>query len=296
MEILAGGLSAAGACCFTNPLEVVKNRLQLQGELRARGQYVKTYRGPVHGLLVMARTDGLVSLQSGLFPALLYQLVMNGLRLGTYAELDRRGFIKNKTGEVSTLKTIGCSAFSGVIGGFVGSPIFLVKTQLQTASSSTISVGTQHNHNSMVSALRNIYSRGGVPGLWQGVTASIPRISIGSSAQLVTYSLTMEKLDSLALYGSGSWQNNMIGAVLSGFVVAVVINPFDVLSTRLYNQSSVDRLYVGYTDCISKILKTEGPLAFYKGLAAQYFRIGPHSFLSLVLWHHTRKSFGLEKL
>ena len=74
MEVLAGGLSAATACMFTNPLEVVKNRLQLQGELLARGEYVKTYRGPVHGLMVMARTDGLVSLQAGLGPAMLYQV------------------------------------------------------------------------------------------------------------------------------------------------------------------------------------------------------------------------------
>ena len=74
MEVVAGGLSAATACMFTNPLEVVKNRLQLQGELLARGEYVKTYRGPVHGLMVMARTDGLASLQAGLGPAMLYQV------------------------------------------------------------------------------------------------------------------------------------------------------------------------------------------------------------------------------
>ena len=50
-------------------------RLQLQGELRARGEYVRTYRGPVHGLLVMARSDGLRSLQAGLAPAMMYQVL-----------------------------------------------------------------------------------------------------------------------------------------------------------------------------------------------------------------------------
>ena len=30
MEVLAGGVAASVACIFTNPLEVVKNRLQLQ--------------------------------------------------------------------------------------------------------------------------------------------------------------------------------------------------------------------------------------------------------------------------
>ena len=35
MEVLAGGLAASAACIFTNPLEVVKNRLQLQAVLTA---------------------------------------------------------------------------------------------------------------------------------------------------------------------------------------------------------------------------------------------------------------------
>ena len=94
----------------------------------------------------------------------------------------------------------------------------------------------------------------------------------------------------------GSWESNLVGALLSGFVVAVVINPLDVVTTRLYNQpSSSSRLYSGYVDCVLKIAGKEGVSAFYKGLTAQYFRIGPHSFLSLIFWHHTRSSLGLLK-
>lgn len=33
-ECLTGGVAASGACFFTNPLEVVKTRMQLQGELQ----------------------------------------------------------------------------------------------------------------------------------------------------------------------------------------------------------------------------------------------------------------------
>ena len=118
---------------------------------------VTTDRGPFHGLYVLARTDGILALQSGLAPACLYQvrktfwhyptffqvllvkhlklftysffhsfllkpsfmnvnkiiitsisiwfvrliivmfkLVMNGLRLGIYAELENRGCLTNK--------------------------------------------------------------------------------------------------------------------------------------------------------------------------------------------------------
>eukprot|EP00088_Acartia_fossae_P002960 TRINITY_DN11230_c0_g1_i1.p1 TRINITY_DN11230_c0_g1~~TRINITY_DN11230_c0_g1_i1.p1 ORF type:complete len:299 (-),score=15.17 TRINITY_DN11230_c0_g1_i1:124-1020(-) len=296
MEVIAGGLSAAGACFFTNPMEVVKNRLQLQGELKAKGHFTKHYRGPLHGLFIMARTDGFVALQSGLAPAICYQLVMNGLRLGSYAEMERRGLLKTKKGETSFSRVLVGSSVSGLLGGLVGSPIYLVKTQMQTSSSAAISVGYQHKHTGMITAFSNIYSAAGLRGLWQGATASVPRISIGSAAQLLSYRFTMDKLNEFGWFGSDdtSWKNNIAGATLSGFVVAVVINPFDVLSTRLYNQPRDQRMYSGYLDCVRQILRTEGPLAFYKGLVAQYMRIGPHSFLSLVFWHHTRTAMGLK--
>ena len=203
-------------------------RLQVQGELQARGEYTKIYRGPLHGLYTMARTDGLRAIQAGLGPAMLYQLVMNGLRLGTFAEMEKRGWSRDNQGKSSSARTAGCSVVAGVIGGLVGSPVFLVKTHLQTSSSAGIAVGHQHQHGSMVKAFTSLYKAGGVSGLWQGASASIPRISIGSAAQLLTYTRVTEMLGP----GRPAWQNNILAAFLSGFVVAVVINPLDVIATR----------------------------------------------------------------
>lgn len=44
VEFFLAGLAGCGACLFTNPLEVVKIRMQLQGELKARGQTTIVYR------------------------------------------------------------------------------------------------------------------------------------------------------------------------------------------------------------------------------------------------------------
>ena len=40
-ECVLGAAAASSACLFTNPLEVVKTRMQLQGELKARGEYTR---------------------------------------------------------------------------------------------------------------------------------------------------------------------------------------------------------------------------------------------------------------
>lgn len=43
-------------------------------------------------------------------------------------------------------------------------------------------------------------------------------------------------------------------------------------------------LYKNNLDCVAKIYKTEGIAAFYKGVGAIYFRLGPHTVLCLMFW------------
>lgn len=58
VDFLQGGLASCGAVVISNPLEVVKIRLQLQGELARQGQYVKHYDGVLSAFKVVARTEG----------------------------------------------------------------------------------------------------------------------------------------------------------------------------------------------------------------------------------------------
>jgi solute carrier family 25, member 34/35 len=55
----AGALAACGAVTVTNPMEVVKTRLQLQGELAARGQVRKVYTGVLQALRIIAVKEGI---------------------------------------------------------------------------------------------------------------------------------------------------------------------------------------------------------------------------------------------
>jgi solute carrier family 25 protein 34/35 len=128
VDFLLGGLAACGAGFFTNPLEVAKTRMQLQGELVARGHYVVHYRNVLHAFYQIARVDGLPALQKGLVPALWYQFVMNGVRLGTYQEMINLGLTKNSDGKISLWRSAVAAAVSGSLGAFIGSPLYMVQT------------------------------------------------------------------------------------------------------------------------------------------------------------------------
>lgn len=297
MEFLLGGLAACGAGFFTNPLEVVKTRIQLQGELRARGHYTVHYRNVFHAFYAIGKHDGLRALQSGLSPALWYQFFMNGTRLGAYHIMEDLHLTKNSNGSVNVGRSILAGATAGCIGAFVGSPFYLVKVQLQAQSAAPIAVGYQHHHEGMMPALTRIYRKEGVRGLWRGANAALLRVSSGSAMQLTTFSKIKSHINHLAIFRERSWLEALVASSASGVVVVATMTPFDVCCTRLYNQptdaTGKGVLYSNVLDCFVKVFKAEGLMGFYKGVTASFLRLGPHTVLSLVFWSELRREYAV---
>ncbi|KAM4613044.1 solute carrier family 25 member 34 [Polymixia lowei] len=287
LDFALGALACCGACLFTNPLEVVKTRLQLQGELRARGSYQRHYRGILQALWVVGRTDGLRGLQKGLSVGLMYQGLMNGVRLGSYSYCEAFGLTKVHGGSLLS------GAGAGALGAFIASPAYLVKTHLQAQSVETIAVGHQHNHQGVSSAFASIYRREGVIGLWRGVNGAVPRVMVGSATQLATFSSAKEWVSHSQWFSPNSWLIALVAAMISGVAVTITMTPFDVISTRLYNQPVDEfrrgRLYHGFSDCLLKVCQTEGLLGLYKGMGPVFIRLGPHTVLSMLFWDLMRQ-------
>lgn len=218
---------------------------------------------------------------------------MNGSRLGFYEPMKPviGSFIPDTSPILHWLRNVTCGAITGAIGAGIGSPFFLVKTRLQAASSSSNAVGDQHSYKGMFDGFSKIISQDGVFGLWRGASASITRVMVGSATQLSTYDLLKTKLQS----NYGITEGIGLSAASSfatGIFVCFAMNPFDVISTRLYNQKSSSgkgTRYNGFFDCIVKTFKSEGPFAFYKGLTAHYFRIGPHTLLTFIFYEEYKR-------
>ncbi|XP_060528397.1 solute carrier family 25 member 35-like [Cylas formicarius] len=288
MEFLIGGFAGMGACLFTNPLEVVKTRMQLQGELQAKGRHAVHYKNVFHSGYVIAKNDGLLALQKGLCPALLVQLVMNGLRLGTFQFADSRGYIRDDRGKLVFSKSVLVTAVGGVIGQFLSSPLFLIKTHLQSQAVKTIAVGHQHHHDGFVSALITIYKANGIAGLFRGAAASVPRILVGGPVQLISFEyakLGFERYDYIA---DRPLLKSFLASMVGGIALTAVGTPFDLILTRIYNQPIDSHgkgiLYKNYADCIRKVYNSEGVMGFYKGIGPMYLRLGPHTVLCLIFW------------
>ncbi|KNG84606.1 oxaloacetate transport protein [Aspergillus nomiae NRRL 13137] len=284
---IAGGVAACGAVTVTHSFETVKIRLQLQGELQTKSEAVKKYKGVFHGVKVILQNEGPRGLFRGIGSAYIYQVLLNGCRLGFYEPL--RKTLTTSIYQDAQVQSLGINVFagaaSGIIGAAAGSPFFLVKTRLQSFSP-FLPVGTQHNYRNSFDGLRKIYTSEGVGGLYRGVNAAMVRTGFGSSVQLPTYFFAKRRLvkhlgmeDGPALH--------LASSTASGFVVCCVMHPPDTIMSRMYNQTG--NLYKGALDCLFQTVRKEGLLAIYKGYFAHLARILPHTILTLSLAEQTNK-------
>ncbi|XP_023019306.2 solute carrier family 25 member 35 isoform X1 [Leptinotarsa decemlineata] len=288
MEFAIGGAAAMGAGFFTNPLEVLKTRMQLQGELKAKGQHAVHYKNVIHAGYVVAKNDGILALQKGLVPALWVQLFLNGMRLGTYQFANNRGMVKDVHGNVIFYKSVLVAGVGGTLGQLSCSPFFLIKTHLQAQATASIAVGHQHHHDGLWQALKTIYGQHGIRGLFRGAAASIPRAAVGSVSQLMGFEYAKQYLLEYQYFRDKKLLTAFCGSMVGGVAISVAMTPFDLIMTRLYNQPTdakgKGKLYSSYMDCVLKIYRSEGSAAFYKGVGPMYLRLGPHTVLCLVFW------------
>jgi len=296
-SFIAGGIAACGAVTVTHSFETVKIRLQLQGELQTKSNAPKLYRGAFHGIGVIYQNEGLRGLLRGLSCAYAYQTMLNGCRLGLYdpirttcnSLLLTSSPYNTEDARVRTYQSlpinIASGAASGLVGAFLGSPLFLVKTRLQSASP-FLPVGTQHQYVNARDGLSRIYAAEGIKGLWRGVGPAMVRTGFGSSVQLPTYFFAKRLLQKHAGMADGTPLHFMSSAA-SGFAVCVVMHPPDTVMNRMYNQTG--NLYKSSFDCLYRTVRTEGVLAIYKGFFAHLARILPHTILTLTFAEQTNK-------
>ncbi|KAK6536463.1 Mitochondrial oxaloacetate carrier protein [Arthrobotrys megalospora] len=284
---IAGGLAACGAVTVTNPFEVVKTRLQLQGELASRTQVKKVYTGIFQALHLIYKTEGVRGTQKGLGCAYIYQILLNGCRLGFYEPIRSSTtlLISGDSKHQIPYVNVFAGATSGIMGGIAGSPFFLFKTRLQSYSPA-FPVGTQHPYKNFVEAARTIYSSEGFKGLYRGVTSAVVRTGAGSSVQLPTYFFAKRQIEKYGLMEEGPLKH-IAASSCSGVAVCIVMHPPDTIMSRMYNQNG--NLYSSLADCFVKTIKTEGLFAVYKGVTAHLARILPHTILTLSLAEQTNK-------
>ncbi|ODV78291.1 mitochondrial carrier [Suhomyces tanzawaensis NRRL Y-17324] len=185
-EILAG--MSAGACqvVFTNPLEIVKIRLQMQGGSKVNnpGEIPKKHLSA--GQIV--KQLGLKGLYKGAGACLLRDVPFSAIYFPTYANLKRIMFgfdpNDNKHQRLSTWQLLVSGALAGAPAAFFTTPADVIKTRLQVESKTH-----ETKYSGIAHAARVILKEEGFSAFFKGSIARVFRSSPQFGFTLASYEL-----------------------------------------------------------------------------------------------------------
>lgn len=291
MKFVLGGLSCMAAACVTNPIDVIKTRLQLQGQLSSK-QAEQHYKGFIRGSLQIVRDEGFTGLYKGLSPSVLREATYSTLRMGGYDMMKTYlGATDPKT--TPLWKKLLAGATSGAFGACLANPADLVKVRMQAQAKAG-----GHKYSGLSDAFYSIYSQDGVRGLYKGVWPSTQRAALLTATQLACYDHVKHFLLNSGIRKKDNIITHFCSSVVAGFFAAAVTSPFDVVKSRIMNQPTPtpgsSPLYSGTLDCFRKTIKAEGVHGLYKGFIPNWMRIGPHTIVTFIVYEELRKVFGLN--
>ncbi|KAJ6370332.1 hypothetical protein OIU76_028580 [Salix suchowensis] len=281
-----GGVASVIAGASTHPLDLIKVRMQLQGESHVPNlSSVQSCRpafalsstatislpttlelpapprvGPLSIGVRIIQSEGTAALFSGISATLLRQTLYSTTRMGLYDVLKHK-WTDPDTNSMPLASKIGAGLISGAVGAAVGNPADVAMVRMQ--ADGRLPVDHRRNYKSVVDALSQMSKQEGAK------------------------EMILEK--GLLSDGIGT---HVAASFVAGFVASVASNPIDVIKTRVMNmkvEPGVEPPYKGALDCAVKTVKAEGPMALYKGFIPTISRQGPFTVVLFVTLEQVRK-------
>ncbi|OAA51969.1 Mitochondrial carrier domain protein [Metarhizium rileyi] len=196
-EILAGATAGGCQVVFTNPLEIVKIRLQVQGEV------AKSVEGtPKRSAMWIVRNLGLVGLYKGASACLLRDVPFSAIYFPTYSHLKKDFFGESPTKKLGVLQLLTAGAIAGMPAAYLTTPCDVIKTRLQVEARKGEASYTGLRH-----AASTIWKEEGFTAFFKGGPARIFRSSPQFGFTLAAY----EVLQTLLPMPGGKKEEKMAG-------------------------------------------------------------------------------------
>ena len=182
-EIVSGG--SAGGCqvIFTNPLEIVKIRLQTQGEMlrTAVKEGMANPAAPRRGAVSIVKELGLLGLYKGAGACLLRDIPFSAIYFPCYSHVKKSVF-HEETRQLGVFDLLASGAIAGMPAAYLTTPADVIKTRLQVETKRGETV-----YNGIVDAARKIYREEGIRAFFKGGLPRIFRSSPQFGATLMCY-------------------------------------------------------------------------------------------------------------
>jgi hypothetical protein len=266
-SLVIGGISGSIAEICVMPPFVIRTRMMVQGAA-AKSSSVSSYTSFLDAGRTMYRTEGIRSFYKGLGVNAIFTPFARGLYM-VGMEVS-----KQNLGEGTALLDFASGMNAQLLSSIAYVPRDIIVERCAIDGQIKSLVGSTA---SSVKALRTIFTAEGVGGFFRA---------------FVPHQLVWVPFNGLFLMGLGKckqFENEVLQVDSSGYAIgvantflsagfaAVCTNPIDVVKTRLQVAGANSEIfgYKGPIDCVTKLLREEGPKALFSGLTGRFLYAGP---------------------
>ncbi|KAL1992458.1 hypothetical protein VTN49DRAFT_4490 [Thermomyces lanuginosus] len=183
-EIVAGGCAGGCQVIFTNPLEIVKIRLQVQGEI------AKSVEGaPKRSAMWIVRNLGLVGLYKGASACLLRDVPFSAIYFPVYSHLKTDFFGESPTKQLGIVQLLLSGAIAGMPAAYLTTPCDVIKTRLQVEARKG-----ETKYHGLRHCAKTIWQQEGFRAFFKGGPARIVRSSPQFGFTLAAYEVLQNLL------------------------------------------------------------------------------------------------------
>nr|CAB3266167.1 calcium-binding mitochondrial carrier protein Aralar1-like [Phallusia mammillata] len=178
-EMIAGGCAGGSQVLFTNPLEIVKIRLQVSGEIVG---------APKVSAISVIKELGLTGLYKGARACLLRDIPFSAIYFPAYAHTKQ--YLAGDDGHVAAHNLLLAGTIAGAPAASLTTPADVIKTRLQVKSRAGQTV-----YKGVFDCAKKVYKEEGFTAFWKGAPARVFRSSPQFGITLLTYELLQRFFD-----------------------------------------------------------------------------------------------------
>jgi solute carrier family 25 2-oxodicarboxylate transporter 21 len=260
------------------PLDVVKTRFQLQV---GSGVGEEVYTSIADCFKKIVKNEGFSRLYRGILPPILVEAPKRAIKFSAneqYSNLFKKIYGTDKMNQLLSIQA-GISA--GCTEAVVIVPFELVKIRLQDK-------GNAGKYKGTFDALTKIVRNEGPFALFNGLEATVWRHATWNGGYFgVIFSVrrTLPKAENK----QQQLRNNFIAGTIGGTVGTILNTPYDVVKTRIQNDSGIVKKYNWTLPAVKTVAQEEGIGALYKGFVPKVLRLGPGGGILLVVFDQVTK-------
>mmetsp|Transcript_22299 Transcript_22299/g.54465 ORF Transcript_22299/g.54465 Transcript_22299/m.54465 type:complete len:298 (+) Transcript_22299:132-1025(+) len=277
-EFVIGGLSAMTASTCTHPIDLVKVRMLLHGQMQ---------RGAAARLTIVRDIyagEGVRGFYRGLTAALSRQALYSTTRFGFY-DLLKRALGETPRRRLPYHRKVVATMCGGALAAVVACPADCMLVRMQ--ADGRLPPAERRNYRNVFDALARTARTEGVRGWYRGLGPLVTRGLAVTTAQFSTYDQAKEAIMARTALGD-TLRTHFAASLCAGLIAAVVSTPLDVVKSRTMNSSVSGEQHgvpgVRYTsgwNCFTQVVRAEGVRGLYKGFVPCYTRMAPQV---LIMW------------